>query len=164
SQSKRCIGLMVGSHPPRRRKPPVSLLRTRPSTAHALPAPVIGIRLVDPLLPGVVGREVIGQEPLSSCVLIKKAWARLTTGSSDLISAWASAYSACPVAQASLAMPFAWLQPPSVFCLSLIRLTSGCNSPAGRSSRFHKTKRIAIDCGSSSVFDSTSHLTALSRA
>src|SRR5258708_1389312 len=55
--------------------------RTSPSTAHALPAPVIGIRLFDPSPPVLTGREVIGQEPSAACVLIKKACARWMTGS-----------------------------------------------------------------------------------
>ena len=42
------------------------VLRTSPRTAHALPAPVIGTRLVDPLPPVSVGREVIGQRPFVS--------------------------------------------------------------------------------------------------
>ena len=51
-------------------------LRTRPSTAQALPAPVIGIKLWEPSPPGLTGRDVIGQEPLSRCVLIRKSRAR----------------------------------------------------------------------------------------
>src|SRR5262249_14624622 len=113
---------------------------------------------------GAVGREVIGQEPSVRCVLTRKAWARVMTGSLGLIPAWARAYNAWPVAQASLAMPFAWLQPPSAFCRSLMRRTSGCHSAAGRLSLVQRTRRIAMDCGSSSDFVSASHLTPLSRA
>ena len=41
------------------------LLTTNPITPHALPPPVIGIKLFAPVSPGLVGREVIGQEPSS---------------------------------------------------------------------------------------------------
>jgi hypothetical protein len=66
-------------------------LRTSPSTAQALPAPVIGIRLFDPLPPGLVGREVIGQEPSFLWAVIKNAWPRWIIGSSGLIPALAKA-------------------------------------------------------------------------
>ena len=49
-------------HEPRKT---VSLAAPRPITAHAEPAPVIGIRLVEPSPPGLVGREVMGHEPSS---------------------------------------------------------------------------------------------------
>lgn len=47
-------------------------LRTNPRTAHALPAPVMGMRFFVPSPPGLVGREVIGQEPSSRCAWIRK--------------------------------------------------------------------------------------------
>src|SRR5207248_9235040 len=51
-------------------------LRTSPSTAHALPAPVIGIRLFEPAPPGLTGREVIGHEPSLAAldVQINRTW------------------------------------------------------------------------------------------
>src|SRR5262245_59213037 len=94
-------------------------VRTRPRIAHALPAPVIAVWPGVSLPPGAVGRVVIGQEPSARCVLTRKPCARAMAGSLGLIPVWDSAYSAWPVAQASLAMPFAWLQPPSAFCRSL---------------------------------------------
>src|SRR5262245_14333836 len=123
----------------------------------------MGIRLLAPLPPGGIGRDVIGQEPSARGVLTRQAWARVLTGSLDLMPAWARAYSAWPVAQASLAMSLAWLHPPSAFCRSLMRRTRDCHSSAGRPSLFQRTRRMATDCGSSSVFVSASHLMPLSR-
>src|SRR5580765_8380132 len=63
-------------------------LRTSPNTAHALPAPVIGIRFLDPSPPGLTGREVMGHEPSLRWVLIRNARPRSITGSRALSLVW----------------------------------------------------------------------------
>ena len=52
-----------------------------------LTAPVIGIRLFAPSPPGLTGRDVIGHEPSSRWVSIRKACPRAMTSSSGLIPA-----------------------------------------------------------------------------
>src|SRR5262245_57424775 len=105
----------------------------------------MGIRLVAPFPPGFVGREVMGQEPSSRCVLIRNSLPRLTTRSLGFIPALASAYRAWPVAQASLAISFVWLQPPSRFWRFLIPRIKGFHSLFGLPDLDQRVRRMARD-------------------
>ena len=95
---------------------------------------MIGIRLLEPSPPGLVGREVIGQEPSSRCLCTRNVCARSTAGSPGRYRHGPAHRVPGPVAQASLAMLWR-LAPAAVGVLSLaIRSTSGAfRGPAAES-------------------------------
>src|SRR3954471_20696722 len=72
--------------------------RTSPMTAQAVPAWVIGPTSLEPLSPGFMGREVIGQEPSTRWVLTRNPCPFCPAASPGATPAAASAASACPVA------------------------------------------------------------------